>query len=339
VTTQDSQFEEPLTALRRRIEELEGYPEGSGREGELRELRKELARETERIFSGLSRWQKTLVARHSDRPYTLDYVAMMTEDWVELHGDRAFADDAAIVAGLARFRGRSVAIIGHHKGRGTKERIARNFGQPRPEGYRKALRIMKLAERFGLPVITLIDTAGAYPGLDAEERGQAEAIARNLLEMSGLRVPIVVAVTGEGGSGGALALGVGDRVLIFEYAVYSVISPEGCAAILWKDQEMKAQAAEAMRITAPDLLKLGVVDEIVAEPPGGVHTDPEAGAARLGDAIERALKALEAMSPEARLEARYRRFRVLGVVGGVGAAGGAPAVVPAAPVAPAAPDR
>jgi acetyl-CoA carboxylase carboxyl transferase subunit alpha len=190
---------------------------------------------------------------------------------------------------------------------------------------------MKLAERFGLPVITLIDTAGAYPGLDAEERGQAEAIARNLLEMSGLRVPIVVAVTGEGGSGGALALGVGDRVLIFEYAVYSVISPEGCAAILWKDQEMKAQAAEAMRITAPDLLKLGVVDEIVAEPPGGVHTDPEAGAARLGDAIERALKALEAMSPEARLEARYRRFRVLGVVGGVGAAGGAPAAAPAAP--------
>ncbi len=321
---QDSQFEEPLVALRGRIEELEGYPEGSGREGELRELRKELARETERIFSGLNRWQKALVARHPDRPYTLDYVQMLTEEWVELHGDRAFGDDAAIVAGLARFRGRSVAIVGHHKGHGTKERIARNFGQPRPEGYRKALRVMQLAERFGLPVLTLIDTAGAYPGLDAEERGQAEAIARNLMEMAGLKVPIVVAVTGEGGSGGALALGVGDRVLIFEYAVYSVISPEGCAAILWKDQEMKAQAAEAMRITAPDLLRLGVVDEIVAEPPGGVHTDPEAGAARLGDAIERALVALEAMSPEARIEARYRRFRALGVVGGVGASGATP---------------
>ena len=329
---QDSQFEEPLVALRRRIEELEGYPEGSGREAELRDLRQELRSATERIFSGLSRWQKTLVARHQERPYTLDYVRMMTEDWVELHGDRAFGDDAAIVAGLARFRGRSVAIIGHHKGHGTKERIARNFGQPRPEGYRKALRVMRLAERIGLPVINLNDTAGAYPGLDAEERGQAEAIARNLIEMAGLRVPIVVAVTGEGGSGGALALGLGDRVLIFEYAVYSVISPEGCAAILWKDQEMKAQAAEAMRITAPDLLKLGVVDEIVSEPAGGVHTDPEAGALRLGDAIERALKALEAMSPEARVEARYRRFRALGVVAGTaGAAGLAPLPPAAAP--------
>jgi len=313
---QNAQFDEPLVALRRKIEELEGYPEGSGREAELRDLRKDLRVETARIFSGLSRWQKTLVARHPDRPYTLDYVRMMTEEWVELHGDRAFGDDAAIVGGLARFRGRSIAIIGHHKGRGTKERIARNFGQPRPEGYRKALRIMKLAERFGLPVLTLIDTAGAYPGLDAEERGQAEAIARNLIEMAGLKVPIVVAITGEGGSGGALALGVGDRVLIFEYAVYSVISPEGCAAILWKDQEMKAQAAEAMRVTAPDLLKLGVVDEIISEPPGGVHTDPAAAAARLADAVERALESLEAMSPAARLEARYRRFRALGVVGG-----------------------
>lgn len=320
-TALESQFEEPLVALRRRIEELEGYPEGSGREGELRELRRELRAETERIFSGLSRWQKALVARHADRPYALDYISRLTEDWVELHGDRAFGDDAAIVAGLARFRGRSIAVIGHQKGRGTKERIARNFGQPRPEGYRKALRIMQLAERFGLPILTLIDTAGAYPGLDAEERGQAEAIARNLLEMAGLRVPIVVAVTGEGGSGGALALGVGDRVLIFEYAVYSVISPEGCAAILWKDQEKKSQAAEAMRITAPDLLKLGVVDEIVPEPPGGVHTDPEGAAERLGDAVERALEKLEKMSPEARLDARYRRFRALGVFGEAALAG------------------
>lgn len=310
----DFQFEEPLTALRRRIEELEGYPQGSGREQELEELHAKLVNETRAIFSGLSRWQKTLVARHPDRPYTLDYVARLTENWIELHGDRAFSDDAAIVAGLATFRGRSVAIVGHQKGRGTKERIVRNFGQPRPEGYRKALRLMRLAERFGLPVLTFIDTAGAYPGLDAEERGQAEAIARNLLEMAGLKVPLIVTVTGEGGSGGALALGVGDRVLILEYAIYSVISPEGCAAILWKDQDKKAQAADAMRVTAPDLLKLAVVDEIVPEPVGGAHTDPDGAATIVGDAIEKALAGVERLGAEARIEQRYRRFRALGVV-------------------------
>jgi acetyl-CoA carboxylase carboxyl transferase subunit alpha len=314
VANADFQFEEPLTALRRRIEELEGYPEGAGREAELAALRAQLETETRAIFAQLSRWQKTLVARHPDRPYTLDYVARLTEGWVELHGDRAFSDDPAIVAGLAAFRGRSVAVIGHQKGRGTKERIVRNFGQPRPDGYRKALRVMQLAERFGLPVLTFIDTAGAFPGLDAEERGQAEAIARNLLEMSVLRVPIIVTVTGEGGSGGALALGVGDRVLILEFGIYSVISPEGCAAILWKDQDKKAQAAEAMRITAPDLLKLKVVDEIVPEPPGGAHTDPGAAAAAVGDAIERALAGIEKLGAEERIEQRYRRFRALGVV-------------------------
>jgi len=314
VTTTDATFEEPLVALRRRIEELEGYPEASGRQGELRALRDELRRETERVFAGLTRWQKTLVARHQDRPYTLDYVRLLTEDWVEVHGDRSFADDPAIVAGFARFRGRSVAVIGHQKGRGTKERIARNFGQPRPEGYRKALRVMQLAERFGRPVLTFIDTPGAFPGLDAEERGQAEAIARNLLEMAQLKVPIVVTITGEGGSGGALALGVGDRVFILEYAIYSVISPEGCAAILWKDQEAKPQAADAMRITAPDLLKLRIVDEVISEPLGGAHVDPETTATRIGDAVEKTLRALEKMSAEARVEARYRRFRSLGVV-------------------------
>jgi acetyl-CoA carboxylase carboxyl transferase subunit alpha len=209
-----------------------------------------------------------------------------------------------------------VAIIGHQKGRGTKERIARNFGQPRPDGYRKALRVMKLAERFGRPILTFVDTPGAFPGLDAEERGQAEAIARNLLEMAELRVPVVVTVTGEGGSGGALALGVGDRVLILQYAVYSVISPEGCAAILWKDQERKAQAAEAMKLTAPDLLELGVVDEVIEEPAGGAHIDPAAAARAVGDAIERALRSLVDLPIDRLLAARYARFRALGVVAG-----------------------
>jgi acetyl-CoA carboxylase carboxyl transferase subunit alpha len=308
----DPSFEEPLIELRRRIEELEGYPAGSGQEKELDRLRTSLRKETSDIFGGLTRWQKTLVARHQDRPYTLDYVANLMTDWVEIHGDRAFADDAAIVSGLAEFRGRSVAVIGHQKGRDTKERIWRNFGQPRPEGYRKALRIMKMAERFGLPVLTFIDTAGAYPGLDAEERGQAEAIARNLLEMAVLEVPIVVTITGEGGSGGALALGVGDRVFILEYATYSVISPEGCAAILWKDQDRKAEAAEAMKLTAPDLLQLGVVDAIIPEPQGGAHTDPGVTCQRVGDAIEGALRDLERLSPKDLTARRYQKFRALG---------------------------
>jgi acetyl-CoA carboxylase carboxyl transferase subunit alpha len=308
----ESNFEEPLVALRHRIEELEGIP-GRGDERELAALRATLAQETTRIYGGLSRWQKTLVARHPERPYTLDILGEIATDWVELHGDRAYGDDPAIVAGLATFRGRSVAVIGHQKGRGTKERIVRNFGQPRPEGYRKALRVMRLAERFRRPVLTFIDTAGAYPGLDAEERGQAEAIARNLIEMAGLTVPIVVTITGEGGSGGALALGVGDRVLILEYATYSVISPEGCAAILWKDQERKTQAAEALRLTAPDLLALGVVDEIVPEPLGGAHSDPAEACRRIADAIERALVALEKLPPERLTAERYAKFRRLGV--------------------------
>ncbi|MBZ0112905.1 MAG: acetyl-CoA carboxylase carboxyltransferase subunit alpha, partial [Thermoanaerobaculia bacterium] len=259
------------------------------------------------------RWQKTLMARHSDRPYTLDYVDLLMDEWVELHGDRGFADDAAIVSGFATFRGRHVAVIGHQKGRDTKQRIVRNFGQPRPEGYRKALRIMKLAEKFGRPILTFIDTPGAYPGIGAEERGQAEAIARNLIEMAALRVPVIVTITGEGGSGGALALGVGDRVFILEYGIYSVISPEGCAAILWKDQGMKATAAEAMKVTAPDLLELSVVDEVIPEPLGGAHTDPELMSRRIGDRLEKTLGTLCAKSPEELLEARYQRFRRLGV--------------------------
>jgi acetyl-CoA carboxylase carboxyl transferase subunit alpha len=309
----EANFEEPLLELRRQIQELEGYPERSGKEREIEKLRSRLRKETEDVYKRLTRWQKTLVARHFERPYPMDYVRSLMEDWVELHGDRAFSDDPAIIAGFATFRGHSVAVIGHQKGRDTNQRIRRNFGQPRPEGYRKALRVMKLAEKFGLPVIALIDTPGAYPGIGAEERGQAEAIARNLLEMSLLRVPIVVAITGEGGSGGALALGMGDRVLMFEYAIYSVISPEGCAAILWKDQERKAEAAEAMRITAPDLMELGVVDEIVAEPLGGAHTDPPEASRRLGHGLERSLADLRSKAREQLLEERYQRFRRLGV--------------------------
>ena len=309
----DAQFEEPLVELRRRIEELEGYPEAAGRRQELDDLREELRRSTQEVFSRLSRWQKTLVALHADRPHTLDYLEHLMEDWIELHGDRAFADDAAVVAGFARFRGEPVCIVGHQKGRATKERIARNFGQPRPEGYRKALRIMRLAERFRRPILSFVDTPGAFPGIDAEERGQAEAIARNLIEMSGLSVPIVVVVTGEGGSGGALALGIGDCVLMLEYAVYSVISPEGCAAILWKDQEMKSLAAEAMKLTAPDLLELGVIDGIVEEPLGGAHTAPPEAAQRVGDAIAAHLVRLKSQPIDRLLAARYAKFRALGV--------------------------
>jgi acetyl-CoA carboxylase carboxyl transferase subunit alpha len=311
--TAESHFDEPLNELRRRIEELEGYPAGSGQERELERLRTALKKSTGDIYGNLNRWQKTLVARHADRPYTLDYVQYLMSDWIELHGDRGFGDDPAIVAGFATFEGRSVAVIGHEKGRDTKERIRRNFGQPRPEGYRKALRVMKLAEKFGLPVLTFIDTAGASPGIDAEERGQAEAVARNLIEMAALEVPIVVTVTGEGGSGGALALGVGDRVFVLEYATYSVISPEGCAAILWKDQERKAEAAEAMRLTAPDLLEMGVVDEIIPEPQGGAHTDPAETCRRVGERIQAALGDLERLRPDELVAQRYQRFRSLGV--------------------------
>jgi acetyl-CoA carboxylase carboxyl transferase subunit alpha len=309
----EANFEEPLVELRRQIQELENYPARPGVEKDIDRLRSRLRKETEEVYKGLSRWQKTLVARHSDRPYTLDYVELLMEDWVEIHGDRSFGDDAALVCGFATFRGISVAVVGHQKGRDTRQRIRRNFGQPRPEGYRKALRLMHLAERFGLPVLSFVDTPGAYPGIGAEERGQAEAIARNLEDMSTLRVPIVVTITGEGGSGGALAVAVGDRVLMLQYAIYSVISPEGCAAILWKDQERKAEAAEAMKIAAPDLRELGVIDEIVEEPLGGAHTDPPEMARRVGDAVERSLRHLLRKPVEQLLEDRYQRFRRLGV--------------------------
>jgi acetyl-CoA carboxylase carboxyl transferase subunit alpha len=252
------------------------------------------------------------MARHPDRPYTLDYVERLFEDFMELHGDRKFADDSAIVAGFGRFRGEPVAVIGHQKGRTTRERQQRNFGMPMPEGYRKALRVMELAEKFDRPIFTLIDTPGAYPGIDAEERGQAEAIAYNLREMAKLRVPIICTVTGEGGSGGALAIGVGDWVQMLENAVYSVISPEGCAAILWKDSAESARAAEALRITARELLELGVVDGVVPEPGEGAHTDADRAAEMLGDSLAAALAAVRVLRPEERVIRRYEKFRRMG---------------------------
>lgn len=305
-------FEEPLVELREKIAELERFPPDPQRGREIQKLRAELAKATGEVFGRLDRWQTTLVARHPERPYVTEYVEHLMTDWIELHGDRAFADDPAIVAGLATFDGRSVAVIGHHKGRDTRERIRRNFGQPRPEGYRKALRVMRLAERFGRPVLTFIDTAGAHPGIGAEERGQAEAIARNLIEMASLTVPIVVTVTGEGGSGGALALGVGDRVLMLEHSTYSVISPEGCAAILWKDQSKKEAAAEAMKPTAPDLARFGVVDEVIPEPLGGAHVDVAEICLRVGRRIAHALDELSGLDPATLVARRYRKFRALG---------------------------
>jgi acetyl-CoA carboxylase carboxyl transferase subunit alpha len=310
---QPAPLDESIESLRRRIEELESFPEGSPARRDLDALRKELRRTTTEAFRHLDAWQRTQVARHVDRPYTLDYVRGMMSDWVELHGDRCFGDDAAIVAGFATFRGRSVAVVGHQKGRGTTERIRRNFGQANPEGHRKALRVMRLAARFGRPVITLIDTPGAYPGKGAEERGQAESIAANLIEMAALPVPIVAVITGEGWSGGALAIGVADRVLMLEYAVHSVITPEGCAAILWRDQERKADAAEALKITAPDLLRLGVIDEIVPEPAGGAQADHDETFRLLADRLDGALRKLERRDGDELVKARYDRYRSMGV--------------------------
>ncbi len=263
---------------------------------------------TKEIYAKLTPWQISQVARHPQRPFTLDYLKLAFTDFEELHGDRAFADDHAIVGGLARFNGQPVMVIGHQKGADTKEKLYRNFAMPRPEGYRKALRLMRLAEKFGIPIFTFIDTPGAYPGIDAEERGQSEAIGRNLYEMAGIKVPIVVTVIGEGGSGGALAIGVGDVVQMLQYSTYSVISPEGCASILWKSADKASDAAEIMGITAPRLKSLGLIDKVVNEPLGGAHRDPEAMANNLKKALQEALKQLGAMSTEELLEARYKRL-------------------------------
>jgi acetyl-CoA carboxylase carboxyl transferase subunit alpha len=316
MTADPTQFEEPINVIRRRIEELSSMdsPEDSApaREAEIAELRQKLTKVSNEIYSNLTPWQKTLVARHPQRPYTLDFIAALIEDWSEIHGDRKFADDPAIVAGFGRFRGTPVCVVGHQKGRNTKEKVIRNFGQPKPEGFRKALRVMKLAEKFRLPIFTFVDTQGAYPGVGAEERGQAEAIAVNLREMAALEVPVIITVIGEGGSGGALALGVGDRVLMLEHAVYSVISPEGCAAILWKNAAAAPEAAAAMKITAQDLKKLGIIDEIVPEPEGGAHADAAEAAELLAPYLEKALKELGKLKPAQLMDERYKKFRKMG---------------------------
>jgi len=308
-------FERPLVDLERRIEELRRRAQDGDDEltRELSDLTAKAAKLQDRIYRSLTSWQTVQLARHPRRPYTLDYIDTLVEDFVELHGDRRFGEDAAIVAGFGRLGGRTVLVCGHQKGRNTAENVRRNFGMPRPEGYRKAQRLMRLAERFDRPVVTFIDTAGAYPGIGAEERGQSEAIATSLLEMAALRVPVVACVTGEGGSGGALALAVADRVLILQYAVYSVISPEGCATILFRDAGRAEEAAESLKITAPHLLSLGVVDEVVPEPPGGAHRHPQVAARVLGDTIGRALDELGRLSPEERVRRRAERFRRMAV--------------------------
>ena len=308
---EEESYEQPILEVERRIEELSGF-EDEIKKREIERLRQKLDQLRRDIYSRLTPWQKTLVARHPRRPYTLDFVAQLFEDFVEVHGDRLFADDPAIVCGFGLFHGRPAAVIGHQKGRDTKEKIHRNFGMPRPEGYRKALRLMKLAEKFGRPIFCFVDTPGAYPGIDAEERGQAEAIARNLKEMATIRVPILVTVTGEGGSGGALAIAVGDRVNMLEHSIYSVISAEGCAAILWRDAARARDAAKALKLTARDLQDLGLIDEIVAEPPGGAHSQPVLAAALLAAVLRRQMEDLARLGPEALTRERYLKFRKMG---------------------------
>ncbi|TVQ93156.1 MAG: acetyl-CoA carboxylase carboxyltransferase subunit alpha [Deltaproteobacteria bacterium] len=307
-------FERPLLELHKRIAQLRALEgeDGVNLSASIEQLEAQALKLQERIFTRLSPWQRTQLSRHPKRPYTLDYVKDLCTEWLELHGDRAGHDDHALITGTARFQGRPVAILGHQKGRNTKENLDRNFGMARPEGYRKALRIMHLAERFSMPILCFIDTPGAFPGIDAEERGQAEAIARNILEMSRLTVPIFAVVIGEGGSGGALAIGVANRVVMMENSVYSVISPEGCAAILWRDRAEGPRAAEALKITAKDCLSLGVIDEVVPEPAGGAHRHPEQAIRTLGECLARHLEQLRELEPEEIRADRYDRFRKLG---------------------------
>ena len=307
-------FEQPIADLESRIQELRRASDGHAVniDSEVDTLQEKLRARTAEIFSALTPWQISQLARHPQRPYTLDYLALVCDEFHELAGDRAYADDAAIVGGLARIAGRACVVIGQQKGRDTKSKIRRNFGMPRPEGYRKALRLMKLAERFSLPLFTFIDTPGAYPGVGAEERGQSEAIARNLLEMAELKVPVVCTVIGEGGSGGALAIGIGDRTLMLEYSTYSVISPEGCASILWKSADKARDAAEALGLTATRLLEHGLIDRVVGEPLGGAHRDPAAMAATLKGVLLEELATLESMPLPDLLERRYRRLRGYG---------------------------
>src|SRR5271170_4954376 len=304
--------QQEIDRLEKEVDELRTLAGNSGADAEVERIRQQVAELRREFYTHLGPWQRAQIARHQQRPYTLDYIGLLFTDFIELHGDRAFGDDKALIAGLAKFHGRPVAVIGHQKGRDTKQRLQRNFGQPKPEGYRKALRVMQLAAKFGRPIITFIDTPGAYPGIDAEERGQGEAIARNLREMARLPVPIIVTVTGEGGSGGALAIAVGDRVNILENSFYSVISPEGCAAIMWRDASKAETAAVALKITANDLKELGIVDEIVPEPEGGAHTSYEEAGRMLDAVLDRQLVVLTNQSTKELLEARYEKFRNMG---------------------------
>lgn len=307
-------FEQPIAELEAKIEELRnvGSDNAINIEDEIRRLEAKCRERTEAIFSGLSDWQISQLARHPERPYTLDYLPLIFDRFEELHGDRSYADDHAVVAGLAELDGRSFVVIGHQKGRDTREKVRRNFGMPRPEGYRKALRLMEMAGRFRLPVVTFIDTPGAYPGVGAEERGQSEAIARNLRTMARLPVPVICNVIGEGGSGGALAIGVGDRTNMLQYSIYSVISPEGCASILWKNADRAETAAEALGLTAPRLKQLGLIDKLIKEPPGGAHRNAQAVAVRLKETIIAQVRVLSRKSVEDLLEERYRRLCALG---------------------------
>ncbi len=312
-------FERPLEELETKIEELKKLSDVTEIDiaAEIKRLEKKAKELRSEIFSNLTPWQKTMIARHPERPYTLDYIGMTVEDFIELHGDRRFADDPAIVGGVGKINGIPMVIIGHQKGRGTKERILRNFGQPNPEGYRKALRLMRLAERFKMPIVTFVDTPGAYPGIGAEERGQAEAIATNLMEMSRIKTPIITIVIGEGGSGGALALSVADRLYMLEHSIYSVISPEGCAAILWKrggelNLEDFSKAAEALKLTADDLKSFKIIDDIIPEPLGGAHREPETTAKKIAEYIVKSLETLQSKSPAKLIEERYKKIRKIG---------------------------
>jgi acetyl-CoA carboxylase carboxyl transferase subunit alpha len=309
------EFEKPIAELEKKIEELTLFTSNGGidLEEEILKLQKKSDQLLAEIYSKLSPWQKVQISRHANRPYTLDYIEAMLTDFVEMHGDRSFGDDPAIVGGMAKLEGKPVVVIGHQKGRTTKERVFRNFGQPNPEGYRKALRLMRFAEKFNLSLITFIDTQGAFPGIGAEERGQGESIARNLYSMSMLRVPIITVVIGEGGSGGALALGVADRVMMLEHATYSVISPEGCAAILWNNGTKANEAAELLKLTAQDLFQMRVIDEVVEEPIGGAHRDPRRAAELLKEAITRNLSEVSSMGPDDLVKLRYEKFRKLGM--------------------------
>lgn len=309
-------FEEPIAILLKEVETLTLLPSTPGRQREIDELLGRIQSRRAEIYAHLRSWQRVLVARHPNRPTVLDYVSRLFTDFIEISGDRRFSDDHAMITGLARYKGEPVMVIGHHKGGGdTKQKIYRNFGYARPEGYRKALRAMKLAEKFGRAVVAFVDTPAAYPGVESEERGIAEAIAYNLREMSALEVPVIVLVHGEGGSGGALGIAIGDRILMHQFAIYSVIPPEGCAAILWRNAERKVEAADALKLTAPDLLRFGIVDEIVPEPIGGAHTDLDAAAALLDPVLNRVLREVSALDTETRLERRYQKFRVMGNLG------------------------